>query len=141
MIALWREAIVSEGSSSSHRALAPERFARPTLESGPYPGDRLGRRLVLPDSNHGPTELGQAPVRVRISGPVPRNLGFPVIAVGGGLTKVPGTAMPKTPVDEHRDPRSREGNIDRPTGAGQGSVADPVSQSDAVQERAKPKLG
>lgn len=72
----------------------------------------LVRIVVFPDPNDVPSEARKSRVRVTVAPLVTRNLLRPVPrVVAEPLRAVMFAAMPETPVDEHRDARSREDKV------------------------------
>lgn len=74
-------------------------------------GGSLDRRLVTPDSQHGPSHLAQTLVGVRIASPIRFDLLPPELRVPFGPSGMYRTAMPKTPIDENGDLEAGEGNV------------------------------
>jgi hypothetical protein len=94
---------------------------------------------VLPESEHRPSGDPQLEVRIPVSALICLNLRTPPIRVGLWPRSVLGTAMPETPIDEHRNLRSHEGNIRAAARARQCHI-DPITQAESTQGRAQGDL-
>ena len=66
---------------------------------------------MLPHTNHFPSSPRESLVGVPVPGPIRFDLGPPPSGVRLRPRRMLRTAMPKTPVDEDRDPRARENEI------------------------------
>src|SRR5690349_15527640 len=66
---------------------------------------------MFPHTNHGPTLVDKAAVRVVIPLAVPRELCAPPLRVSAWVGRVFGTGMPEAPVNEDDNPRSRKNDV------------------------------
>jgi len=79
------------------------------------------RRLVLPEPQDGPADFVQCLVVATVTSDVAVELGLPPRAVGLRVRSVLWTPMPEAPVDEDRQPVSRECDVDATSKAGDGA--------------------
>ena len=95
---------------------------------------------MLPDSNDGPSLLIKPPIRVSVARHIRGDLLAPPFSIGLGCRSVVRTGVPKTSVNEDRDPKARIGNVRSPPHSRQGIVdAKPVTH--AMECRVQHDLG
>lgn len=71
---------------------------------------------MLPHADNSPSELSESPVGVLVPSFVPLELPLPPLLVGRRSSAVLRAAVPEAPVDEHRQPLFREGDVDLSSG-------------------------
>jgi hypothetical protein len=76
---------------------------------------RFDRILVLPNPDGEPARRGELRVGVTIATGDATKLQAPPAGVGLGEVAVLGAGVPEAPVDEHRDPRAAQQDVDTPT--------------------------
>ena len=67
---------------------------------------------MLPDTDHLPARLVQGEVVLAVAGHVPLELGLPVIDMGAGNIPMIGAAVPEAPINENRDSKTHEDDVD-----------------------------
>jgi len=96
---------------------------------------------VFPDPQDGPPFLGQVLVGVSVTALVGRQFRDPPLGVVGRPRPVLRTAVPEATVDEHSQPRSREGDVDRSSVAARNPRDHSIAATSAVELLAKCEFG
>jgi hypothetical protein len=101
------------------------------------PGSNLGRGLMLPRSHHCPSGCRELLVGIFVACAVGGDLRRPVPDVRSGTwIAMLGAAVPKAPVDVHRDTNPAKDNVRSASQSRDRAPIHPVPQSHSVQERA-----
>lgn len=90
---------------------------------------------MLPESQHHPTGVIQSRSRLSVTALVALQLRQPIVRIRLRHHEVFRASVPEAPIDEHRDPATREHNVCRSSKCRFGTEVCSVPQSARVQER------